>query len=225
MTPTPTLLSWSGGKDSTLALAALRADPAVQAIGLLTSVTRDYDRISIHGVRRALLEAQARSLGLPLFEVTLEAASTNASYERAFHAGLAAVRAERPDLATVAFGDLYLTDVRAYRERLLAGTGIGASFPLWNRPTHALARDFVDAGYVAHIVCVDTTQLDASFAGCVYDHALLASLPSSVDPCGENGEFHTFVSAGPGFASSLGVTVGECVLREARFMYADLLSS
>ena len=220
---TATLLSWSGGKDSALALAALRADAQVEVIGLLTSITRDYDRISIHGVRRALLELQARALGLPLFEVSLEAGTSNAAYESAFLEGVKSARMARPDLAAIAFGDLFLADVRAYRERLLVGTHLAPVFPLWERPTAPLARTFVEDGYVAHLVCVDTTQLDGSFAGSIYNHALLDALPPSVDPCGENGEFHTFVSAGPGFTVPVPVTVGDMVLRDGRFMYADLL--
>jgi uncharacterized protein (TIGR00290 family) len=223
MTRTPTLLSWSGGKDSTLALDALRADPGVEVVGLLTSVTRGYDRIAIHGVRRVLLEQQAAALGLPLFEVTLEPASSNDAYEAAFHAGLAAARAAVPALAAVAFGDLFLADVRAYRERLLAGTGLVAAFPLWGRPTAALARTFVARGWAAHLTCVDTTQLDGAFAGRRYDDALLDALPATCDPCGEQGEFHTFVHDGPGFAHPVALTVGERVLRDQRFMYADLL--
>lgn len=219
----PVVLSWSGGKDSTLALDALRRDDRVDVVGLMTSVTRGYDRVSIHGVRRELLEAQAAAVGLPLFEVTLEPTATNESYEAAFHAGVKRVRAAHPALRRVAFGDLFLEDVRAYRERLLAADGVTALFPLWGRPTDALAREFVEQGYRAHLVCVDTTQLSASFAGAAFDAALLRALPPEVDPCGERGEFHTFVSDGPVFARAVPVTVGEVVLREERFAYCDLL--
>jgi uncharacterized protein (TIGR00290 family) len=216
------LLSWSGGKDSALALQALSADPACRVAGLVTAVTDDYDRISIHGVRRALLESQAAATGLPLHLVHLRPGSSNDEYERAFHDGLKAARAAHPDCTHVAFGDLFLEDVRAYRERLLADSGWTPVFPLWGKDTAALARRFVDDGFDARLVCVDTTQLDGSFAGRVFDHDLLAELPSSVDPCGERGEFHTFVSAGPVFDGAVPCETGERVLRDGRFMYCDL---
>ena len=221
----PVALSWSGGKDSSLALAALRASSTHEPVALLTSVTRGYDRISIHGVRRTLLEAQARAVGLPLFEVTLDPQSSNEAYESAFLAGVAALRFAMPNVQHLAFGDLYLEDVRAYRERLLEPTGLSGVFPLWGRNTTELAGEFVRDGYRAHLVCVDTTQLDGSFAGRRFDHAMLADLPPGVDPCGEGGEFHTFVSDGPIFAHPLAIEVGETVLRDGRFMYADVLGT
>lgn len=216
------LLSWSGGKDSALALASLTHDPDCEVVGLLTSVTRGYDRISIHGVRRALLHAQARALGLPVHEIVLEPSSSNADYEAAFHAALAAAR-ERLGFTAVAFGDLFLEDVRAYRERLLFPTGIRAIFPLWGEPTPALAERCIASGVTARLVCVDTTQLGADFAGRRFDRALLAELPPAVDPCGERGEFHTFVSDGPGFGAAVEYTVGEAVRRDGRFVYCDLV--
>jgi uncharacterized protein (TIGR00290 family) len=220
----PVVLSWSGGKDSSLALAALRKDERIEVVGLLTSVTRGYDRISIHGVRRALLDAQAEALGLPLFEVSLEPDCTNESYEAAFHAAVERIRAAHPALRRIAFGDLFLEDVRAYRERLLATAGLSGLYPLWGRDTAALAEEFVAAGYRAHLVCVDTSQLSSDFAGASFDAALLATLPPDVDRCGERGEFHTFVSDGPIFARPVPVYVGEVVVREAgRFAYCDLL--
>jgi uncharacterized protein (TIGR00290 family) len=218
------LLSWSGGKDSALALAALAADPGVEVTGLLTSVTREYDRVSIHGVRRALLDEQAAALGLPLTEIVLEPQSSNAAYEEAFLASVENARSQHPDLSAVAFGDLFLTDVRAYRERLLAGTGLTPLFPLWGEPTPALAERCCALGIAARLVCVDTTQLAPDFVGRVFDRRLLGDLPSTVDPCGERGEFHTFVSFGPGFASSVRYSVGEIVRREEeRFVYCDLV--
>ena len=223
MPPTPIVLSWSGGKDSSLALAALRADPAFEAAGLLTSVTRGYDRVSIHGVRRALLEAQAASLGLPLFEVTLDPASSNEAYEAAVHRALGELRQQLPGVRHLAFGDLFLADVRAYRERLLAGTGYAPVFPLWGADTAALAARFVDEGFRARLVCVDTTQVGAELAGRWFDHALLADLPPAADPCGERGEFHTFVGDGPIFGWPVPYTVGETVLRDGRFAYCDLV--
>lgn len=219
------VLSWSGGKDSSLSLQALRADPGVRVVALLTSVTAGYDRISIHGVRRALLEAQAASLGLPLVEITLQPACSNAEYEAAFQQGLATIRQRFPQATEIAFGDLFLEDVRAYREQALAGSGFTPRFPLWETPTPALAAQFVADGFVAHLVCVDTQQLDAAFAGRPFDDALLAALPASVDPCGERGEFHTFVSDGPIFARRIACEVGPVVLRDERFAYCDLLDA
>lgn len=223
MTQTPVLLSWSGGKDSALALHELSQDPNVEVVGLLTSVTRGYDRVSMHGVRRSLLEVQAKRLGLPLHEILLEAKCTNDAYEAAFLAALERIRSERPDVAHVAFGDLFLADVRAYRERLLAGSGFAPLFPIWGEDTRTLARRFIDDGFEARLVCVDTTQLEAAFAGRAFDAELLADLPASVDPCGERGEFHTFVSNGPPFTEAVSYTCGETVLRDDRFMYCDLV--
>jgi uncharacterized protein (TIGR00290 family) len=219
----PIVLSWSGGKDSSLALEALRADPSVRVVALLTSVTRGYERISIHGVRRELLAAQARSIGLPVHEVRLEPACSNEAYEAAFANALAELRERFGEIRRIAFGDLFLTDVRAYRERLMSALGWEPVFPLWGLDTGALAKQFVDAGYSARLVCVDTTQLEAAFAGRAFDESLLRDLPASVDPCGERGEFHTFVAGGPIFAAPVGCTVGEVVLREERFAYCDLL--
>lgn len=217
------LLSWSGGKDSALALEALRADTGIQVAGLLTSVTRGYDRISVHGVRRELLERQAERLRLPLFTIELEPVTTNDAYERAFLSALEHVRRELPDVTGIAFGDLFLADVRAYRERLLNKTGFEPLFPIWGLDTAELARRFVRHGFVARLVCVDTTQLDGSFAHRLFDDSLLADLPTGVDPCGERGEFHTFVSDGPGYDGPVEYTVGETVLRDERFAYCDLL--
>ena len=217
------VLSWSGGKDSTLALAALRADPAYEVVALLTSITSGYDRVSIHGVRRALVEAQASAFGLPLHEIVLQPASSNEAYEEAFAAALVRVREEHPGLRLIAFGDLFLADVRAYRERLVELAGFEALFPLWGRNTAALAREFIAAGYRAHLVCIDTQQLPASFAGHEFNADLLATLPPSADPCGEGGEFHTFVWDGPVFDEPIAVQTGEIVLREQRFAFCDLL--
>jgi uncharacterized protein (TIGR00290 family) len=221
----PIALSWSGGKDSTLALAALRADPRYEVAALLTSVTRGYDRISIHGVRRTLLEAQVKAVGLPLYEVVLEPSSSNEAYEAAFRDGVEALRADFPALRKIAFGDLFLEDVRAYRERLLGPLGIEGVFPLWGLDTHELARRFVRDGYRAHLVCVDTTQLGGEFAGRALDASLIADLPATADPCGERGEYHSFVWDGPVFSAPVPVVRGEIVLRDGRFAYCDLLKS
>ncbi len=221
----PVFLSWSGGKDSALALQSLRQGGEFDVVGLLTSVTRGYDRISVHGVRRSLLHAQAASVGLPLREIILDPNCTNDAYEAAFHQSLDGIRKEFPEVRHIAFGDLFLEDVRAYRERLLGGTGFDPVFPLWGLDTAQLARRFIGDRFSARLVCVDTTQLDGQFAGRVFDDQLLADLSSSVDPCGEGGEFHTFVSDGPGFDQPVACDTGERVLREERFMYCDLVES
>ena len=215
-------LAWSGGKDSTLALAALRADPRYRVVALLTTVTRDYDRVSIHGVRRSVLEAQVSALDLPLVEASIAPAASNADYEAAFGLALRAAQERWPGLRHIAFGDLFLTDVRAYREVLLTSLDWAGVFPLWGEDTATLARRFVCAGYRAILTCVDTTQLGASFAGREFDASLLADLPASVDPCGEQGEFHTCVYAGPLFPGALPLVAGERVRRDARFEYCDV---
>jgi uncharacterized protein (TIGR00290 family) len=216
------VLSWSGGKDSALALDALSRDPAVEVLGLLTSVTSGYDRISVHGVRRSMLRAQVERLGLPLFEITLAPNSTNEAYEAAFHTALDQIRLELPAVKQIAFGDLFLEDVRVYRERLLTGTGFDPLFPIWGEDTSSVARRFIADGFSARLVCVDTTQLDADFAGREFDEKLLADLPPTVDPCGERGEFHTFVSNGPPFSAAIPYVIGEKVLRDDRFMFCDI---
>ncbi|MDB4888946.1 MAG: hypothetical protein JWL61_801 [Gemmatimonadetes bacterium] len=224
MTRQPVVLSWSGGKDSSLALAALRADPSYEVVALLTSITREYDRVSIHGVRRSLVEAQAAMLGLPLHEVVLQPQSSNDAYEAAFADALGRVRGAHGDGVLVAFGDLFLADVRQYRERLLQAAGHQALFPLWGRDTGMLAREFIAAGFRATLVCVDTQQLPKSFAGRAFDADLLGDLPATADPCGENGEFHTFVSAGPIFDEPIAIDIGEVVFRDDRFAFCDLMS-
>ena len=223
MSPAQVVIAWSGGKDSALALQALRADPGVEAVALLTTVTREYDRISMHGVRRTLLHTQAVSVGLPLLEAVIPANATNETYEAVMLAALAEIRERFPAVRHIAFGDLFLADVRAYRERQLAGTGFDPLFPLWGLDTRALAERFIADGFEAAIVCVDTQQLPAAFAGRSYDRDLLRELPATADPCGENGEFHSFVAAGPGFASRVPFVRGEVVLREGRFAYCDLV--
>jgi len=219
----PVILSWSGGKDSALAHQALAKSSQFEVVGLLTTVTRGYDRISVHGVRRSLLQEQAASLRLPLQEIVIDKVCTNEAYEAAFHDALARISTRWPKVKHIAFGDLFLEDVRAYRERLLAGTGFDPVFPLWGLDTAQLVRRFIGDGFRARLVCVDTTQLSGEFAGRELDHRMLADLPPSVDPCGERGEFHTFVSDGPGFREAVKCVTGERVLREERFMYCDLV--
>jgi len=212
-------LAWSGGKDSALALHALRAagrEPRV----LLTTVTEGVERISIHGVRRQLLHAQAAALGLPVVEVRIPLPCPNAVYEERMAEALA-----QPPLDAVeevAFGDLFLEDIRAYREERLEPTGRRALFPVWGRDTAELARQFIEEGFEAIVATVDPRCLDASFAGRAYDAALLDDLPSTVDPCGENGEFHTFVHAGPIFDAPIAVATGELVERDG-FAYRDIV--
>lgn len=215
-------LSWSGGKDSALALQALLRDPRVDVSCVMTSVTRQHDRVSVHGVRRELLHEQARRIGLPLVEIWLDQACTNDDYEAAFLEALAEVRRRDPATSAVAFGDLFLEDVRAYRERLLDGTGLRPLFPVWGSDTTALARQVIQDGFAARLVCVDCTQLDESFSGRAYDASLLAELPGEVDPCGERGEFHTFVSDGPMFSAPVPYRVGRTVMRDDRFLFCDL---
>jgi uncharacterized protein (TIGR00290 family) len=219
--PRPVILSWSGGKDSSLALQSLLADPAVRVEGLLTTITAGFDRISIHGVRRVLLEQQARALGLPLHVVRIEQHANNDSYARRMSERLTAFR--EAGINTVAFGDLHLGDVREYREGMMAQVGMNAFFPLWGRETQTLAREFIDGGFRAIATCVDTTQIDRGFAGRPFDHRFLDDLPDGADPCGENGEFHTFVADGPIFAEPVPVVTGERVLRDSRFQFCDLL--
>jgi uncharacterized protein (TIGR00290 family) len=216
------ILSWSGGKDSSLTLATLRADPRYEVAALLTSVTTGYDRISIHGVRRPLLTAQAVAAGIPLVAIELAPNSSNDAYEAAFNGALGRLRTEFPSAKVIAFGDLFLEDVRGYRERVLSNTSFTPLFPLWGRDTRELAEEFIDTGFGAHLVCVDTQQLSAAFAGRQFDRTLLADFPSTVDPCGERGEFHTFVSAGPIFAKPISVALGEVVVRDNRFAFCDL---
>jgi uncharacterized protein (TIGR00290 family) len=220
---TPVLLAWSGGKDSTLALARLRQDSDVQVAGLLTTISPLHDRISIHGVRRSILHAQAAALGLPLFEAPLAPESSNEDYDRAWSLALRSAREVLRPVETLAYGDLFLEDVRQFREAQGVRLGYTPLFPLWGEDTGHLARHFIASGYEAYLICVDTTQLAPEFAGRRFDDALLADLPAGVDPCGERGEFHTCVVAGPIFRQPIPVVRGERVRREGRFEYCDLV--
>src|SRR5215467_7153207 len=205
----PIILSWSGGKDSVLALDRLRREPGVTVVALLANVNAALDRVSIHGVRRALLHSQSASLGIPIHETLLPTNPTNEVYDSAMTQSLVRMKSLYPDVRRIAFGDLFLEDIRRYREERLAALGFSAAFPLWGLDTAALSREFVDRGFQARLVCVDTTQLDARFVGRAFDHALLDELPPTVDPCGECGEFHTFVLNGPGFRTPIPVTNGD----------------
>lgn len=204
-------------------LEALAADPAVRVVSLLTTVTAGYDRISIHGVRRSILDRQAELLGIPLEVAEIPMQASNESYEASFGAALARLRVRYPGLDTIAFGDLFLTEVRAYRETPLAKLGWRGLYPLWGLDTAALAHDFIARGHRAILTCVDTTQIDASFAGRDYDESLLRELPATADPCGEKGEFHSCLVGGPLLGASIPVALGERVLREERFQYCDLV--
>ena len=219
MAPKKCLLSWSSGKDSAWALHALRrAD--VPVVGLLTTINQAFDRVAMHAVRRSLLDAQARSIGIPLWPVPLPWPCSNEDYERIM--GDVCRQAKTEGIECVAFGDLYLPDVRAYRERQLTETGLTPLFPLWGLPTDALAREMLAGGLKARITCVDPNVLPPSFAGREFDQALLADLPAGVDPCGEKGEFHTFAYGGPVFREPIPISSGEVVERDG-FVFADLL--
>jgi diphthamide synthase (EF-2-diphthine--ammonia ligase) len=217
----PILLSWSGGKDCLMALAALRDDPAWRVVALLTTITGEFQRVSMHGIRRRVLRAQVAALGLPLIECSIDWPSSNAAYEAAHANALRQARKRWPGLRHCAFGDLFLEDVRAYRERQLAGAGWRGVFPLWGADTRELARRFHAHGHRAVLTCVDTQQLDGSFSGREYDPSLLGALPAGVDPCGEHGEFHTLSYAGPLFVQPLRLERGASTLRDKRFQYTD----
>jgi len=215
-----TLLSWSSGKDSAWALHVLRQQPELRIAGLITTVNQLYQRIAIHAVRLELLERQAEAVGLPLQIINLPYPCSNAQYETAMEKFIEESR--QAGIECMAFGDLFLQDIREYREVKLAGTGITPLFPLWKMPTDLLAREMISSGLRAMISCVDPQQLPASFAGREFNEALLAALPGEVDRCGERGEFHTFAFDGPMFSKPVDIRVGEIVEREG-FVYADLL--
>jgi uncharacterized protein (TIGR00290 family) len=219
MPPARILLSWSSGKDSAWALHVLRQDPAVAVVGLLTTLNETHGRVAMHAVRERLLDLQAEAAGLPLWKVPLPWPCPDGTYEQRMAGILERCRSE--GVQAVAYGDLFLEDVRAYREARHAGAGIEARFPLWGRPTADLAREMVAAGLRATLTCVDPRRLGGAFAGRDYDAALLAELPPSVDPCGEHGEFHTFAWGGPMFRHPVSVARGAVVARDG-FVFADL---
>lgn len=222
MTRRRVLLSWSSGKDSAWTLHVLRQQPDVELVGLLTTFNEAADRVAMHAVRHALVERQAEAAGLPLWPVLLPHPCTNDEYEARMRAVIDRARAER--VTHVAFGDLFLEDVRQYRLRMMSGTGIEPVFPIWCSPadTPGLARTMLGAGLRAVLTCVDPKQLAPEFAGRAYDAALLAELPPAVDPCGERGEFHTFCFAGPMFAHEIALRVGETVVRDG-FCFTDVV--
>jgi uncharacterized protein (TIGR00290 family) len=217
------IVSWSGGKDSALALYEILKTRQYEVLELLTTVTQDYDRISIHGVRRVLLEQQANALGFPLEKMLISKGISDAEYESI---SLKALNRHKTNgVFAVVFGDLFLEDVKKYREGILSKIGMKGIFPLWKRDTRQLARTFIDLGFKAVITMVDSNFLGKDFAGRTFDAQFLSDLPSNVDPCGENGEFHTFVYDGPMFHERVLFTKGEVVLRENRFYYCDLIPS
>lgn len=220
MTKTKVLLSWSSGKDSAWALHKLRQDPAIEVVGLFTTLNQAFDRVAMHGVRRQLLEQQADGVGLPLITLDLPWPCSNEEYGRIMTDFIADVQLR--GIRHMAFGDLFLEDVRAYRERQLEGAGITALFPLWGSNTAELARQMMAAGLKARISTLDPAKLDASLGGHEFDDALLAALPAGVDPCGEHGEFHTLAYDGPMFLRPLAIEVGETVARDG-FVFTDLL--
>ena len=216
------LIAWSSGKDSAWALHEARRGGTFDIVGALTTVTDAFGRVSMHGVREELLRAQLDAAGLPAIVVRIPYPCPNEIYQREMAAAMADAKAR--GVTHIIFGDLFLEDIRAYREKQLAGTGITPVFPLWLKPTAELARDMIAAGVEAHLAVVDMNKLPAGFAGRRFDRGLLAELPVGTDPCGENGEFHSFVSAGPMLTRKISVAVGETVERDG-FAFADLLAA
>lgn len=219
--PPPVLVAWSGGKDSALALHEVLNDGAHGVAALLTTVTEDYDRVSMHGVRRVLLERQASALGLPLEMVLIPKDASNEVYETNMAGALAKYR--EAGVEEVVFGDIFLQDLREYREGKLAPAGMRGIFPIWMRSTRELVRSFISLGFKAMTTCVDTRALGGEFVGRMIDERFLADLPPSADPCGENGEYHSFVFDGPMFREAVRFRVGEKVLRDERFCFCDLV--
>lgn len=217
------LFTWSGGKDSAMALYELRKAHCYEITALLTTVTEDYERVSMHGVQNALLEKQVRSLGFALEKVYITKNSSNEEYEAKMRDKL--IKHRNQGVLLVGFGDIFLKDIRKYREENLRRIGMNGIFPVWERDTLELAHAFIDLGFKAIVTCVDSKFLDKSFVGRIFDKQFLSELPSEVDPCGENGEFHSFVYDGPIFQKEIVYKKGKVVLRDNRFYYCDLISS
>jgi uncharacterized protein (TIGR00290 family) len=218
--PPPAFVSWSSGKDSAFALHEARRTGLADIVGVLTTINETYDRVAMHGVRAAVLDRQVAALGLPCLKVPLPHPCPNEIYEARMAEALAQIAAR--GVRHIVFGDLFLADIRAYREAQLAAAGMTALFPLWRRDTHEVAQAMIAGGMVAHLVCVDPRQLDRNFAGRRFDATLVAALPGTCDPCGENGEFHTVVSAGPMFAAPIPIAIGAIVERDG-FVFADAI--
>ena len=222
----PLLLSWSGGKDAAWTLHILQQRHDVEVVGLVTTLTEGYDRIAMQGIRRDILHAQAAACGLPVIEAWMPQRASNEIYRATFTDALDRARTRWPGLRDIAFGDLFLADIRAYREALCAELDWMPHFPLFDPSpgyTSTLARAMIAAGLRAQVVCVDTEQLDAGFSARDFDEALLRDLPAACDPCGENGEFHTLVHAGPMFPAPIAVSKGQTLLRDGRFAYTDFV--
>jgi uncharacterized protein (TIGR00290 family) len=213
-------MAWSSGKDSAWALHTVRQSGDYDVTGLLTTITETFDRVSMHGVRRSIVEAQARSVGIPLITAPIPFPCPNETYEKVMAAAMARARAE--GVRVVIFGDLYLEDVRAYREKTLSPVGMTPVFPLWGRPTHELAEQMIDDGLHAIVVCIDPRRLSRTLAGSRFDRMFLDALPPGIDPCAENGEFHTVVVGGPMFKTPIPVKISETVEREG-FVYTDVI--
>lgn len=216
-----TIISWSSGKDSAFALYKVLQSEKYEVVGLLTTITAEYERISMHGVRKELLEIQAELIGLPLYIVEINPGCTDNDYRAVMKKQLEAFKQMGVDC--IVFGDIFLSEIRSFREDNMKGTGIEAIFPLWKINTSELGREFIHSGFKSILTCVDTEKLDKSFVGKEYDHNFLRKLPIEVDPCGENGEFHSFVYDGPIFKHPINLCKGELVLRDNRFMYCDIL--
>ena len=213
-------VSWSSGKDSAFALCEARRLGLAEVMGVVTTVKERYDRVAMHGVRSELLDRQIAALNLPAIKVLIPSPCTNEVYEARMAEACATIKAS--GIHHIIFGDLFLADIRAYRERTLAAIGMTPIFPLWSRDTRQLAGDMIDSGLVAHLVCLDPTRTPASLAGRRFDAALLRELPAHVDPCGENGEFHTVVTQGPMFSAPIGVSIGQTVERDG-FVFTDVI--
>lgn len=214
------LFSWSGGKDSAIALYEIQKNKNCDIVSLLTTVTEGYDRVSMHGIRRVLLERQEKSLGLPIHKMLISKKSSNEEYESKMEEMLKGYL--KTGVSSVAFGDIFLEELRKFREKNLSKVKMKAIFPIWKRDTSELARTFIDLGFKAIITCVDSRHLDKKFAGRDFDQQFLSELPSNIDPCGENGEFHSFVYDGPIFKEKVLHRKGEVVLRDSRFYYCDI---
>ena len=217
------IMSWSGGKDSSMALYYAKQDEGLNVESLITTVTEGYDRISMHGVRRTLLKQQSESIGIPVEEVIISQVCSNEEYDARFKEKLLVFK--KKGVKQVVIGDIFLEDLKKYREERLAEIDMTGIFPIWKRDTTELAKTFIDLGFKAIITCVDSEKLDRSFAGRDFDRQFLSDLPSHIDPCGENGEFHTFVTDGPIFQSAISCQKGDIVLRDNRFYFCDLIPS
>jgi uncharacterized protein (TIGR00290 family) len=213
-------VSWSSGKDSAFALLEAKRRGLADVVGVITTISEEYDRVAMHGVRHSVLDRQIAALGLPCIKVPLPTRCTNEIYESRMAKAVEEI--QNQGIRHIVYGDLFLEDIRAYREEKLSAAGMTGIFPLWKRDTDALAQEMIAEGVVAHLVCIDPKKLDRAFAGRLFDRELLAELPGTVDPCGENGEFHTVVSAGPMFTVNIPVEVGPVVDRDG-FVYADVL--